>query len=105
VADYMSLVKNAVAFTIELSPKDQAGGGFNLPEGQIMAVFEANIRGALGFIASAGRQQTQVTAGNWYSRHGVAGTHYADFADWDVFGRGNQLPAQVSQPPQPACGI
>lgn len=92
VADYMALRRNALAFTIELSPKDD-GVGFELPENQIMATFEANIRGALGFIASAGRNQDQVVAGGWISRHGVAGTHYGTFATWNVFGRGNRLPA------------
>jgi len=93
VADYMAVEGNAIAFTIELSPSSSDGAGFQLPEDRIMATFEANIRGALGFIAAADRSRLRVIEGGLFTRHGIAATPYATFAGWNVFGRGNRLPA------------
>ncbi|HKQ76135.1 MAG TPA: M14 family zinc carboxypeptidase [Blastocatellia bacterium] len=71
------------AFTIELDPEyGNEAVGFDLPEGEILNTFRKNIRGALALIACAGkdidRDRTPLCCGQ--------------FADWQVFNRGNILP-------------
>ncbi len=90
VDDYMSTEKNSHAFTIELDPKED-NPGFNLPQEKIMSVFEKNIRGALGLIAGAAIN-LDVTAGSWNTQHFINTAFVRRFANWNVFGRGNQLP-------------
>jgi len=90
VADYMSHTHNSCAFTIELDPSE-ADPGFRLPADQIMGVFEKNIRAALGFLAGAG-QNIVVKPGGKILRHDIQNPTVSQFLNWDVFGRGNQLP-------------
>lgn len=92
VADYMATAKNSRAFTIELDPTSDTVG-FELPETQIMAVFEKNIRAALALIASARIANLQVTGGGRFSRHQPVTAAIAQFLTWNVFGRGNRLPS------------
>ena len=83
-ADYMALNKQARAFTIEVDPKvDPANvdSGFLLPETDLMALFETNIRGALAAIAAPSREEDMSAAVD-------------QFQSWDVYGRGNQLPVK-----------
>ncbi len=79
VADYAGLQHQARAFTIELDPGILHPTGFQLPEGDIQGVFEKNIRGALAAIAAPGTTQKTTQYRN-------------QFTNWNVFGRGNQLP-------------
>jgi hypothetical protein len=82
VADYATQRHAAkAAFTIELDPSDQGQGltGFTLPENQIQAVFETNIRGALAAIAAPQNYQDAVQV---MSTYGL----------WDVYDKGNRLP-------------
>jgi len=90
VADYMNQAHNSCAFTIELDPSGE-NPGFQLPADQIMGVFEKNIRAALGFIASAG-QNVNVNSGGLFQRHDPQSPALRQFLNWNVFGRGNQLP-------------
>jgi zinc carboxypeptidase len=76
----------ARAFTIELDPpgteeNKKDGRGFLLPETAIRAVFEKNIRAALAVIAAAPGYRTYIHAAR------------ATFSNWQVSGRGNQLPS------------
>ena len=80
VADYAAQRHQARAVTIELDPSGNLGAaGFVLPEGQIQAVFEKNILGALAAIAAplTGTDTQQVMT---------------SFQAWNVTGRGNQAP-------------
>jgi hypothetical protein len=92
VPDYVGQRKNSRSFVIELDPKDrkQGGEGFELPENQIRSVFEKNIRGALTLIVAAG------PLGRWFERWlGISPTispGESALFDWNVRGRGNQLP-------------
>jgi hypothetical protein len=79
VADYAALQHQARAFTIELDPGLGNPNAFQLPEGDIQGVFEKNIRGALAAIAAP-----NTTAQTTQYRN--------QFTNWNVFGRGNQLP-------------
>lgn len=83
VADYAAQQRQARAFTIELDTAGQPGpgGGFLTQPGQIQAIFEKNIRGALAAItAPVGPVAPgQVTA------------QYA-YANWPVVNHGNQVP-------------
>jgi hypothetical protein len=92
-ADYMAQKKLARAFTIEVDPAYGKGGndGFLLPELKIMPLFETNIRGALAAVAGASRKQEKVRAAR---PRKVISTTAAPFLPWDVYGRGNQLPAR-----------
>jgi Zinc carboxypeptidase len=79
IDSYSAQAHHARAFTIELDPSNLAGGGFVLPEAQIQAVFEKNIRGALAAIAApAGLPAQQAT--------------FNALAPWAVTGAGNQVP-------------
>jgi hypothetical protein len=73
----------ARAFTIELDPPDPLGNlgnaGFVLPEAQIQACFETNIRGALAAIAAPFGPVATLAAWNAY-------------LPWAVHGAGNQVP-------------
>jgi hypothetical protein len=75
------------AFTIELDPPQTVAEGWVLDEDQICTVFEKNIRGALAAIAAPPR-----TAGLDYAtaRYDLV---LQVFLSWNVYGRGNQLPA------------
>jgi hypothetical protein len=79
VADRALRQHQARSFTIELDPAHGTPPGFRLGEGQIQAVFETNILGALAAIAAPG---------TWQARQQVRGS----FLSWHVHGRGNQLP-------------
>src|SRR5262249_36107168 len=81
---------NERAFTIELDPGPTTKDGFQLPEDQIQTVFEKNIRGALALIASAGQPSTVTSA--FFQSPKIKSTEN-QFVYWQVFGRGNQLPA------------
>jgi hypothetical protein len=87
--DLSETTNGARAFAIELDPAAATNRGFELPENQIMTVFEKNIRAALALIAASG-QPSQATAGNG-ARHTNQSAEQ-QFLAWDVFGRGNQLP-------------
>jgi hypothetical protein len=79
IADYAAQQHQARAFTIELDPVHGTAGGFVLPQNQIQAVFEKNIRGALAAIAApVGNVREQQIR--------------ARFQAWNVSGRGNQIP-------------
>ncbi|WP_437952430.1 M14 family zinc carboxypeptidase [Sorangium sp. So ce296] len=91
LADHCATQANARAFVIELDPSGNLGlAGFELPENKIMGVFEKNIRAALALIAAAG-QPSQATARR-ILYHSINSASEQEFMDWDVFGRGNQLP-------------
>jgi len=96
VQDYMAVNQNSVAFTIELDPKDSDPEEFVLPPDRIMGVFEKNIRAALGFIAGAGQNVVVIPGGlsptGLLQRHDPQNPEIRQFLDWNVFGRGNQLP-------------
>lgn len=99
IADRISQVNQSRSFTIELDP----GGnhrleGFKLPPDEIMSVFEKNIRGALALMA-AGGQPTTVTNDKSFGLFDRRTINSAEriFLDWNVYGRGNQLP--LWQPP------
>ena len=87
VADHAVQQYQARAFTIELDPADQAGGGFQLDENQIQGVFEGNIRGALAAIAAPGNRFGAVL------ERLTIDQAERQFLSWNVYGRGNQLPA------------
>jgi hypothetical protein len=82
IDSYSLRTHQARAFTIELDPGDPGGNlgnaGFVLPEGQIQAVFETNIRGALAAIAAPDDVPTALAALNTYW-------------PWNVHGQGNQV--------------
>ncbi|AUX37485.1 MULTISPECIES: M14 family zinc carboxypeptidase [Sorangium] len=91
LADRCATQANARAFVIELDPSGDLGlAGFALPENKIMGVFEKNIRAALALIAAAG-QTSQATARR-VRYHSINSAAEQEFMDWNVFGRGNQLP-------------
>lgn len=75
------------AFTIELDPPLTVENGWLLAEDQICGVFEKNIRGALAAIASPPN-----TASLAYAKY-VYDLIVKVFTTWNVYGRGNQLPA------------
>jgi hypothetical protein len=62
---------------------------------QRLAVFEANIRGALAAIAKSPRKQDMVGV-PW--RNALISPTAAKYLPWDVYGRGNQLPVQDLRP-------
>jgi hypothetical protein len=82
VDSYSAQTHQARAFTIELDPTgvpDPGPAGFVLPDNQIQAVFETNIRGALAAIAApTGLAAVQAA--------------YGRFWPWAVHGAGNQVP-------------
>jgi hypothetical protein len=91
VADYGAQRYHARGFTIELDPVLGNPDQFQLPEGQIRTVFEKNIRGALAAIAAprpAGASWSSVRA-----RSNQISAAARQFLAWDVYGRGNRLPA------------
>ncbi|WP_437608023.1 M14 family zinc carboxypeptidase [Sorangium sp. So ce834] len=90
LADHCATQANARAFVIELDPSKDDPAGFELPENKIMGVFEKNIRAALALIAAAG-QPSQATARR-ILYHSINSAAEQEFMDWNVFGRGNQLP-------------
>jgi hypothetical protein len=73
---YLAQSRAARAFSIELD-----GASFSLPETEIQAVFETNIRGVLAAISAGHLGQSQMSAAR------------DEFAQWKVSGCGNQLPA------------
>ncbi len=82
------LARKPYAFTIELDPNKQLPNtplnqGFNLTEDRIKSTFERNIRGALALIACAGKPLYPP----------FTPQACRQFAKWDVFFRGNNLPA------------
>jgi hypothetical protein len=79
------------AFTIELDPSlgSQKTDGFELKQGQIGAVFEKNIRGALAALAAPRRPHSKY--GSYLKKQRMDQTTQA-LLNWDVYGRGNQLP-------------
>jgi hypothetical protein len=93
LGDRIALTHNARAFVIELDPNDE-NVGFELPENQIQTVFEKNIRGALGLIAAAGIVSAVQNTRNWvgYSHRAIT-TNEQIYSGWNVFSRGNRLPA------------
>lgn len=92
LGDRAALTHNARSFVVELDPSDK-DPGFELPEGDIQTVFEKNIRGALALIASAGLPSTVANTRNWVGYgHRTITSGEAQFLNWNVFGRGNQLP-------------
>ena len=92
LGDRAALTHNARAFVVELDPAS-ANPGFQLPENQIQTVFEKNIRGALALIASAGQASTVSNTRNWVGYgHRTITSGESQFLNWNVFGRGNQLP-------------
>lgn len=92
LGDRAALTHNARAFVVELDPAS-ANPGFQLPENQIQTVFEKNIRGALALIASAGQASTVSNTRNWVGYgHRAITSGESQFLNWNVFGRGNQLP-------------
>ena len=97
ISDFLALNGGAAyggtrAFTVELDPAPGAGpAGFDLPENQIMGVFEKNIRGALALIDEAGRMPEIQSRCCFWSRT-VYSQRALRFLNWNVFGRGNQLP-------------
>jgi hypothetical protein len=78
VADYAAQQHQARSFTIELEPSRFDPAGFTLPEADIQAAFEKNIRGAL---AAIGAPATALEA-----------TNYAAQYAWNVSGHGNRVP-------------
>lgn len=90
ITDHEAITHHARTFTIELDPSSD-NPGFELPENQIMGVFEKNIRAALALIAAAG-QLSVATQGGWFERHTITSANELQFLTWDVFGRGNRLP-------------
>jgi hypothetical protein len=93
VMDSMAVHRNSRAFTVELDPGRNAGGNpFILPEAQIMRVFEKNIRGALTLIATAGNNPRSFWGGLCCCCSSPWASSVSRFEDWDVVGRGNQLP-------------
>jgi hypothetical protein len=94
VADRVSQANHARSFTIELDPSGKRGlQGFNLPPDQIMGVFEKNIRGALALMGAGNVPTTFATKTYFglFDRKTVTSGERV-FLDWDVYGRGNQLP-------------
>ena len=98
ITDRISEIAGSRAFTVELDPFVDLTvnhpyqfylTSFEGQENAIQAVFEKNIRGALGLIAAAGVGRSDVP--------GLAAVRVRlaarEFLDWNVFGRGNQLPA------------
>jgi zinc carboxypeptidase len=90
VIDRAAQQHQARAFTIELDPPQNNPIAFQLPEADIQTVFEKNIRGALAALAAPARP------GNWFTA-GLQGFPMGftmlQFLTWNVYGRGNQLPA------------
>jgi hypothetical protein len=91
--DHMAREFQARAFSIELDPAWDGGSfdGFMLPEDQIITVFEKNIRGALAAISAprpAGTSQLSVLR-----RSTKITKTTVQFLRWNVYGRGNGLPA------------
>jgi Zinc carboxypeptidase len=82
IADRAGQAQQARALTIELDPADKDQNpeeAFQLPEDQIMGVFEANIRGALMAVAAPASVYAAYQA-------------LEELRIWNVYGRGNQLP-------------
>ncbi|HEX4832093.1 MAG TPA: M14 family zinc carboxypeptidase [Trebonia sp.] len=84
IVDYAAQQYQARAFTIELDPPHLTPDGFELPENQIEAVFEKNIRGALALLAGPRRGAKGQKA--------LIKQAARQFLDWDVYGRGDRLP-------------
>jgi Zinc carboxypeptidase len=86
VMDHAAQRHQSRAFTIELDPARDAIDAWMLPEERICTVFEKNIRGALAALAAA--MLPNMTTGH---------LRYVQFVQlfstWNVYGRGNQLPA------------
>lgn len=76
------------AFTIELDPSTD-NPGFQLPEDQIQAVFEKNIRAALALMVAAGQPST--LSNNWFFGRTITSGERV-FLAWNTAGHGNQLP-------------
>jgi zinc carboxypeptidase len=83
--DYEAQVYQTRAFVIELDPDQASQYRWMLPEGQICAVFEKNIRGALAALATAGVPTIRDSV-RLYQQLTLI------FNGWNVFNRGNQLP-------------
>jgi Zinc carboxypeptidase len=94
VMDYASQLYQSRAFTIELDPQQSVQNGWLLPEDQICGVFEKNIRGALAAIAAPLKP-----AGTTADPTGILRVQriydriVKVFTTWNVYGRGNRLPA------------
>ncbi|HEX4832092.1 MAG TPA: M14 family zinc carboxypeptidase [Trebonia sp.] len=97
VIDHLAQHRQARAFTIEVDPAwnpadnaDAAQAKFQQPEDQITVVFEKNIRGALAVLATPRPTVTRAQA----AQHPLRMAKTAmKLLTWDVYGRGNQLPA------------
>jgi hypothetical protein len=83
--DYEAQVYQTRAFVIELDPDQASPWRWLLPEGQICAVFEKNIRGALAALTTAGVPTNR--GSDMYYRQLTR-----LFLAWAVFNRGNRLP-------------
>jgi len=98
VTDYTWAQGARPAFTIELDPPKNNRAGFDLPDTDIQAVFEKNIRSALALIYCAGKPRYRNepylvrvgrTIGSAFkTRIGCCET----FKNWDVYAKGNELP-------------
>jgi hypothetical protein len=91
ISDHIAQNYHARAFTIELDPGAGDAAAFDLPETQIRDVFEKNIRGALAAIAAP-----RPAGADWSSalrRSAKISKATLRFLGWDVYGRGNRLPA------------
>jgi len=86
VMDHASQHHLSRAFTIELDPALDAVDAWMLPEDRICTVFEKNIRGALAALAAAGVPHTPTS-------HEIYVNFVQLFNTWNVYNRGNQLPA------------
>jgi hypothetical protein len=96
IADWVGQKNPSRSFTIELDPGPGAGlQGFELPPDQIMGVFEKNIRGALALLVAGDRQTTvtneAATTRGTFDRRTISSAERG-LLDWNVYGRGNQLP-------------
>jgi hypothetical protein len=86
VMDHAAQRHQSRAFTIELDPASDAIDAWMLPEERICTVFEKNVRGALAALAAA-------TLPNMTTGHLRYVQFVQLFSTWNVYGRGNQLPA------------
>jgi hypothetical protein len=95
VMDYMTHRHNSRAFTVEMDPDlspPNPQAKFQLPEAQIMGVFEKNIRGVLSLLATAGSNPRSFWGGLCCCCCSPWASSVTRFEAWDVDQRGNQLP-------------
>lgn len=95
LADYTGQQHNSRSFVIELDPAPGLlSWEFELPEDQIRTVFEKNIRAALALMVAAGNQSTFATTTSCccFKRRTIS-SNERHFLGWNVYGRGNRLPA------------